>query len=510
MVAWMSLFWAWLLPALAALPALTKLIYLIRARRRDLIRRRGWRWLLAGLAAAQALIWLTMRAVVFPADPWLPLAGLLAVGVMVAALRAAGPDVHAGLRGLQRAIPADGLALIARELTRRRGRGRWVAPLLPALILITLVLIQQPQRWLALIALAVTLAAPALLVTGRWRAWLPIGLAPALAVLASQAWLLRAELPSGAWAWPVTGARCAGPMRLAPPAAWCLNVRAAVIYRFDLASGVVTLAARVPEVARIVAATPERAWVQQVPTRGLVSVPPDAKERVPFGSAASGAMDAGGRLWVIDVGQELTLYEDGLGRAMRSTDGLLNNTANVVKAAPDGTLWVGSISGVSWLRPDTGEWQRLGRETGLPGAVTNLAFGSDGQVWLMWQRRLGYVRPHEWGVSAMSPDGSLRHYELGLASGLEAPAGDAALATDARGRLWLVSQSIIRRERFLVVAEISAEIATEIYSLGGFPTAGLYAYGTGLWPESHAVMSDGAGGITLYSGETEPWLRWRP
>jgi ligand-binding sensor domain-containing protein len=198
---------------------------------------------------------------------------------------------------------------------------------------------------------------------------------------------------------------------------------------------------------------------------------------------------------------------EGQLRRLSSADGLLNNTANIVKVSPQGEVWVGSISGASVLR--AGRWQTYGAEAGVPGSVINFAFARTGEVWLMWQARPGYSPPANWGVSQLTTEGVQRHVELGALTGLEAPRTSDALAVDGEGRLWFVTQSILKREKFLGVADREGRV--EIYSLGQFATSGLYQYGgNGLWQNSFGVMPDGAGGILLYNGDSHSWRRWRP
>jgi len=509
---WLSLYWMWLWPALAALATLARWRAFRMARRRELLRPAGWRWLLVALAAAQTLIWLTQLAVTYSTTIELPLGGLAAIGVMLMALRAARSQAHPALRGFQRPLPRDGLELIEQERRANRvGVLRWLFPLLPALGLLLYFAASAPERWLDFALMGLILTAPLWLIPYR-RQWLaPILLVPPMLILLGQAFTLRAALPLGQWSTPLTGARCTGPVKTLAAKAWCLSVFTGAVYQFDLNTGVVNQEAHVPEGARLFTLTDSSAWVQQIPARGLVRVSADGLELIRVPSAYSGAAEAEGGLWVVDVGTELTFYADGQRANVRSGDGLLNNTANVVKVSPPGEVWVGSIGGVSVLR--AGQWETYDRAAGVPGAVINFAFSQEpeGATWLMWQARPGYGALSDWGVSLLTAEGVQRHLELGALTGLEAPRAEDALAVDGEGRLWFVTQSIPKREKYLGIATPTPDLSVELYSLGKFATSGPYQYGgNGLWQTSFGVVADGAGGILLYNGETQPWRHWRP
>jgi sugar lactone lactonase YvrE len=507
---WISLYWVWLLPLLATLGILIRLRALRLARRRELITRPAWRWMLAALAAAQLLIWLAQLAVVHQTNRWLPGIGLVAIGLMLFALRTARPGVHPGLHGFQRSLPRDGLDLIEREQHPRRGMPQgatpWL-PLLPALGLLLYIASIHPERWLELAALALALLAPLLLVPYR-RYWLsPLLLALPVMLLLAQAASLHSALPPGRWTTPVTGASCKGQLRVADHHAWCVNSLSGVVYQFDLRTGVVTSQTRVFEAVRVFAANHERSWIQQNPARGLVEVDAEAATPVHVRNTYTGAADSENRLWAIDVGSELLVYANRQVIPLRSRDGLLNNTASTIKVSPGGDVWVGSIGGVSWLTAGETKWQTLDAQAGLPGAVRNLAFAPDGTVWLLWQTRGG----GSWGVIALAADGALQNkVDLGALTGLEAPLPEDALAVDGLGRVWFVSQSILRREKFLGLLTIKGEPILDVYSLGTFSMTGPYAYGRGLWEDSFGVAADGSGGIILFNGDSEPWRQWRP
>lgn len=496
MSAWVSLLWDWGLPLLAALPTLARARAAYRAQRRGLLRPRGWRWLLGALVAAQALIWCAHRALTHPTNLWLPGLGLALVGLMLLATRAARAETHVGLRGFQRALPRDGLEII--ENAPRHNRDFLLA--LPALSLLFALALYHPERRLDFLWLGIITGAPLTLIPYRAQWLAPAWMLAPLAVLLAHAWSARPTLPPGDWTTPIGGARCAGQVRVVAPRAWCFNPFTHTLYGFNLGTGLVVLEAQVPEGARLFAASADTAWVQQIPASGLIRVDAAGQEKIPVLSARFGAADALNRLWVIDVGQELTRYAGDAATPIRARDGLLNNTANVVKVSPAGEVWVGSIGGASVLRGEV--WQ-----TYAFNAVINFAFGAEGQVWLVWQARPGYGALTDWGASELVNGAVARHIEIGRLTGLEAPRNEDALAADGRGRLWFTTQSIPRREKFLGVLDETGRI----YSLGHFATTGPHAYNAGtLWATVFGVASDGAGGVVLFNGEDEGWKRWRP
>lgn len=503
---WLGVMWMWLLPPLSSLAALSKLRAARAAHARGMMSQRGWRWMAGGIAAAQTSMWLAQLAVVYQASILPPAAALAALSAALFAMRAARAEIHPGLRGLQRALPRDGLDVIEARPTRRAD---WLL-VAPSLLIILGAALAHPERWPPLALLGMIHAAPLLLIPYR-RQWLsPALLALPLLALAAQAASLRAALPDGLWAAPINGARCSGQIKLFAGSAWCANPTEAAVYQFDMETGFVKIARPVQEAVRIFAANASRAWVQQSPARGLVVVDEHSTGAQPLVSAHLGAADSDDRLWVIDVGMELTLYANGEATRLLSADGLLNNTANIVKVSPAGDVWVGSIGGLSYLRAGESLWRTLDKPSGVPGPVINFAFGPNDTVWMIWKARPGFSAPTEWGLTALdAANGEMRHYDVGPATGLEAPLGEDGLAVDGYGRLWLATQSIVRREKILAIVTLD-DGSPQVYSLGMFSTGGPFAYGFGLWQNSFGVVSDGAGGIILYNADDWPWRRWRP
>jgi sugar lactone lactonase YvrE len=476
------------------------------------VRPTGRRWLLAGLAAAQALIWLAFFSLVYPNRPELPLGALLALALLLAAARAARDHIHAGLRGLRRPLPRDGLDLIEREQRAARLSARaWLAgrvqplwPLLPAVLLIAGLMLAAPARALGLALLALVAFAPLLLVPFRWLWLLPLWLALPLSVLLAQAQALGAARPPGWWTQPLAATTCSGLVQVAgdPPRAWCLETGAGRATAFDPALGTLVQREAVPEAARLFAAAGGLAWVQQNPASGLVRLGPAGPQRVRVLSAQVGAAEANGRLWVIDAGQVLTIYApDGTATRLLSRDGLLNNTANVVRVSPAGAVWVGSLSGLSVLRAGATAWQTLDRNAGAPGNVQAIAFGPDETVWVLWLAPPHTATLQAWGLSTLHPGGAWTHRAVGDEVQLGFSPSEDPLAIDGRGGAWVVTHQAHPPQRVLVHAPASQP--AQRYPLGpDTPT-------NALWRDPFGVVPDGTGGIYLYIGD-DGWWRWRP
>jgi hypothetical protein len=190
---------------------------------------------------------------------------------------------------------------------------------------------------------------------------------------------------------------------------------------------------------------------------------------------------------------------------MRRADGLLTNTAAAVRVSPAGDVWVGTVGGASVLRAGQSAWETVSVDANVPALVINFAFAPDGTVWMLWQPRPGYLGPSAWAASGLRPDGGWTHLPLGPDTGLDLPLAEDALAASGDGRVWFVSQSIPRRERYLGVV-VPGE-APQVYSLGPFPFNGPWAYGNGLWRDTYGVIPDGTGGVLVYAGPEVPWRR---
>jgi len=373
----------------------------------------------------------------------------------------------------------------------------------------------HPERWLNFALLGLVLIAPVMLTPFRKQWVLPALLILPMVVLLTRASSLQSALPPGTWAAPITGAQCVKQVRLAMTAevtqAWCANASNGTIYQFNLHTGVVNVEQRIPQGARLLTADTARGWVLSFPSRKLSLLRTDAvgePNPLPIQSAYYGVVDAEGKLWVVNKSMELSAYEGEVRRVWDFRDGLLNNRINVVKLSPEGALWAGSVSGVSWLEAGSTEWQRLDQEAGVPGSVINITFG-DQTVWLMWLKRTNSMN-FEWGVTVIQADKTMNHYWLARQTGLDIPTIEDALAVDGQGRLWFASQSLLKREKYLGILTPEGDGLVKLYSLGRFDSSGPYAYGTSLWESSFGVVADGEGGIIVFNGGPDPWRHWRP
>lgn len=109
---------------------------------------------------------------------------------------------------------------------------------------------------------------------------------------------------------------------------------------------------------------------------------------------------ADGSLWV-GTWFKGVFWRDAGGNwhAYTGADGLGGNTVRAIAAAPDGSIWFGTESGLSRLRAD-GQWQRFGQADGLPeGGIGGLHVFADGSLLLASGDSVE-------GVSLMRPDGT--------------------------------------------------------------------------------------------------------
>jgi hypothetical protein len=291
--------------------------------------------------------------------------------------------------------------------------------------------------------------------------------------------------------------------------AWCADVSKGIVYQYHLSTGFVLDQYETPNAWEVIAANREGAWFGGQPASQFNYVSGGESKEQDLNTLINGALGAGNAFWFLDGTRRLHIY-DGQKAPERLSmqDGLLEDTALVVKSLPDESVWVGSSKGVSRLDPETGEWQTFGRDDGVQGAVIDIAAGPDGTVWL-----LNYMLLNRKGcwANAYDPGDEWRHISLSRLTGLSAPRDGDAIAVDGLGRLWFVALSISDREKFLGVLSPDGTLAYSLYSLGPYPTDGpFYEYGLGTLPGPFGVLSDGDGGIYLYNGRREPLRHWRP
>ncbi|MFQ5409625.1 MAG: hypothetical protein ACE5FI_14545 [Anaerolineales bacterium] len=506
---WLPLYWFVLLPVLSIAAAVLFANQLRVGYRRGLIQRGAFAALLLALVASQLLMSAAVIAgATFESARWPHYIALAAIVGMAVATRAGAGGVHPGLAALLRPMPRDGLAELASPRAAGR-RLRWaivkLAPWLPALALGAFVLAQQPARWPGRWLLLLLLAAPLTIIPVR-RFAVPAVLAPFALVGALRAYELRAELPAGVWSTPVSAARCSTAVRFnfQRDVAWCVDAALESVYQFAPRSGVVGFRQQVDFVEVAFAGETDRVWVRQNPINGLLLVDGVDQAYVNIILPRQGAVDGSGRLWFIDGGHALGRLAPGGGLTLlNSADGPVSNTANVVKVAPDGSVWVGATGGVSHLTLDSDRWETLARRDGVPGPVHDVAIAPDGGLWLLWVEFAGSAR-QVWGVSEWK-DGVWRHIPLGRRTGLDAPTSQDAIAVDGLGRVWFTAVSYAERRNYLGI--VTPEDEVMLYSLGPFvSTDGRLAFR----PSIHGVVSDGAGGVYLYNPSRGPLRHWRP
>jgi streptogramin lyase len=244
----------------------------------------------------------------------------------------------------------------------------------------------------------------------------------------------------------------------------------------------------------------------QYPAKGLVLVENGQQMQIKINFARQGTVDTEGRLWVIDVtGLLWVRLPTGEWKRLSSSDGLLDNTANVVKTSPDGSVWVGSIGGVSLLSAGSFEWQHVVRNYELPGSVQDFAFTKDGKVWYLWEAASAYRLRVRWGVSHWQ-DFEWRHFELGVDTRLDYPTSNHAFTIDGLGRVWFVAPSYIQKNNYLGILEPNNGVIS-IYSLGPFDISKTERVPI---PGYTGVIDDGSGGIFVYNPKFSPLRHWRP
>jgi sugar lactone lactonase YvrE len=322
------------------------------------------------------------------------------------------------------------------------------------------------------------------------------------------AFQLRQSLPSGVWMTPITGASCSSQVQLDldRKTAWCADENSGWVYRFDPETGIVSQGQFVENGSQVFTGNSQQVWVMQNPARGLVLVENGQQSMIKINLARQGTVDWEGKLWVIDVTEMLWVRDSsGEWKRLKTSDGLLDNTANVVKTSPDGSVWVGSIGGVSRLKMGTSVWQHVLSTDVLPGPVQDFVFTPDGMVWYLWEATTAYQDRVRWGVSVWQKY-YWTHIELGAKTGLDYPPSNHAFAIDGLGRVWFVAPSYIQRTNYLGILEPYSGV-TSLYSLGPFditPDEGIPI------PGFNGVIDDGNGGIYLYNPGFSPLRYWRP
>ncbi len=540
---WLDILWRWAVPALGLLGALWQARQYRMAGQLGLLGRSGLRWLLLGLALSQVFILFLLAANGRDTALWPSAGSLAAAAGMAWASRQATRQVHPGLRGFLRPIPRDALEKIDWESAPGRDRrvARWLLlrllPFLPAAATGAYVLVNQAFPSPAMWAAAPALLCPALIIPFR-RLWAAsLLLLPMALAMGGQAYALRSHLPAGDWTRPITKVRCTSQIQLSldGKAAWCADSLSERVFRLDPYTGRVSLEVEVASVYDVLAADGARAWVYQNPAQGLVLVEAGQQTAVALNFAYQGAAQADGSLYAIDHSGALLRARPGEdARRVTLVEGLLNNTANVVRVAPDGTTWVGSVGGASYSPAGSARWQVIPRGEYLPGPVRDISFGPGGSVWMLWSYLAASGNTVVWGVSSRLCGTEMPCDPASTAGGDEGQPGSWTVTTfrgftpfrklvrkpepggfyvDDRNTAWLILLDYAKREAVLAIFQLSeggsvtsrSSSLRGVYSLGAFAPPGF----AGL-AGAYGLVPDGRGGVLLYVGETGPLRHWEP
>ncbi|MFQ5408528.1 MAG: hypothetical protein ACE5FI_08940 [Anaerolineales bacterium] len=486
------------------------------AARLGLLQRRAWTYLRWALLFCAGFLLSSILTLIYETEIWPAASAALFIGGMTLAVRAACGGAHPGLRGFHHPLPRDGLALIDREhasLHKRAAASRWLWRVAPALPALALVAGEHPRHWLPGLLLAVSGIAPLIIIPYR-RGWVaPLALLIVAGLFGWHAVDLSVQLPPGRWTTLWAGGDCNGAVVPAGgDTAWCVDDDSQWVQRYRLATGGVLEQYPIENAWQVLAADAGGAWVKTRSDKGLVYV---GGGRIRFEKSfffpIVGAIAAAGDLWFVDGIRELHVYAaDYTTTQLTSLEGLLNDTAVVVTALPDGSVWIGSRSGLSHLDPERRQWETFSfRQHGFRGAVTDIAVGQDGAIWVMQREPFNALMRTGWWISILRPGADWLHINLADQIGLQAPPGRDALAVDGQGRGWFTAMSYARGEKYLGVLNADGTLAHPPTFVGRDRSAVPYRTGA-TRPALYGVLTDGDGGIYVYSGAGEPLRHWTP
>jgi len=292
------------------------------------------------------------------------------------------------------------------------------------------------------------------------------------------------------------------------------------VYHLNLNTGVTLAHVRLSGAYYILAANDTEALVVRDPPELKTRVQVDQTTPVPLAEPIwkirRAALDVDRSIWLINwFGVLFRFKPDAFSspQYLNQPDGLLNNIVGVVEIGPDGGVWIGSSSGVSYLLNDTEQWETYAVEDGWRGPVCDFVFAADGSVWVMWSRQYHVAAsPGAWGVTHIQANGNLQHYDLNQLTGINAPHSDDAIVLDVYGRLWFIAYQPNPPELFLGILDTDGELATPLYSLGRMQEklAPLTVSRSNLTVGTHGILQDGSGGVYLYNGADLPLRHWRP
>jgi len=512
---WLSLYWFILIPISSLLSA----GFLFRNQRRKfqdvLVPGKVFGWVLLAFLTVQLIVVFLLINSFLEASIWPAVAALVSIPLLFLSHHFIHKNLHQNFKFQFLRDSLIGLNKIedGSHFSQIRLISLWAAqlflPFLPGVIIITYVLIHQVERWPGLWLIIIPYLAPILIATWkRKQLWLvSSALTLVSLVFGLHALKLKQTLPQGSWITPITSASCSSTVQLdlERKYAWCANEKTSLVYQFTPFTGFVDQGLFIANSSQTFAGNNSRILIMQNPLKGLVLVENGEQTQIKINYARQGTVDREGNLWVIDVTDTLWVSKaDGDWKRLKAVDGLLSNTANVVKTSPTGSVWVGSIGGVNRLVEGATEWQIILRSGTLPGIVQDFAFTLEGEVWYLWEAASAYQERVRWGVSIWK-DFQWKHIELGTETGLDYPTSPQAVAIDGIGRIWFVAPSYIQKTNFLGILEPRSGVIS-LYRIGPFDITPGEGFPI---PGYNGVVDDGHGGIFLYNPAFEPLRHWK-
>jgi signal transduction histidine kinase len=148
-----------------------------------------------------------------------------------------------------------------------------------------------------------------------------------------------------------------------------------------------------------------------------------------------------GTIWAGTLSGGISRYSGGAFTTFTTGNGLAANTITAIDDGPDGSVWVGTPSGVSRLRPNR-PWRNFTAADGLPAAdVQTLFVDSTGDLWVGTRAGLAVIRRGRVQLRNKLP--ALNGSVLGLTE-------------DHEGWLWLTTPNRVLRVRRDLLAEDAA------------------------------------------------------
>jgi len=447
---WLSVLWFALVPPSFTFGALVRYLPIHRASWEHISGVARKRIGLA-LVATQFVVLPLLWSVQYETALWVALLPVLALVAITLANRAAAPLLPHMMHGLIYIPPRDGMDAVKQSMRPRSVRGReaflnLVLAILPAIVLYYIALTFLQRTWLGPSLLGILFLVPLAVIPHR-RYWLaPLTLLPLVLFFGSHALQLPNELPAGRWSTVISGSDCNTQVRFSVDRgrAWCVDGVRGQVAQFDSWTGLVQNINYLERAYQVFAADRETAWVAQYPYNGLVRYSEDEVALFRFSLVRDGAVDLSGNLWMTFSNRELGKFSPervASPSAMRAPvvdfvgrpESLLNRTASNLMVLPDGSIWVASIGGASFLLPGAENWQTIGRDDGVSAPVRQVARGPDGALWFLWDSHKSGPDFDRWGISKLDR-GSWLHFPIGEQTGLSPPPTPDSLAIDAANR----------------------------------------------------------------------------